>query len=431
MFFSSRIYFHENACSISSISPRTSLQRRSITVLRSHRSRTDNNNNNNNNNDDDDDDNIITNGATERVRINRKKSKKHNRELSRTSLIKNINAMEVRKMFEIFVFAASSQYANAVEAREYLTATGEVFQPTPTEFDSGNVGILLFTLALGVYGMITSFENQAETTEAATVDRVRKQMEYLDLYATSEKLIGRDVVDVRAIEMDLAENGVSGVKAILKKETSDEMLKYVNDAIEKENDKGTNNPNFGNVYSRKNRFDYKVDLRNPVVKKALQEACASLKEIIEKTCGKDAELLELAALISDPESSRQPIHPDTNYRPNLTAVTTFVALQDVTEQMGPTLFIPKTNTSEAHTSFKENLEIAGPSLAKPNVLAIMNKGDCSLFDSRLLHCGLENKSAKRRILFYFTFGPKNADNPNRGFSTIREDIRNQFSFNDF
>jgi len=156
-----------------------------------------------------------------------------------------------------------------------------------------------------------------------------------------------------------------------------------------------------------------------------------LKEIIEKTCGKDAELLELAALISDPESSRQPIHPDTNYRPNLTAVTTFVALQDVTEQMGPTLFIPKTNTSEAHTSFKENLEIAGPSLAKPNVLAIMNKGDCSLFDSRLLHCGLENKSAKRRILFYFTFGPKNADNPNRGFSTIREDIRNQFSFNDF
>ena len=32
----------------------------------------------------------------------------------------------------------------------------------------------------------------------------------------------------------------------------------------------------------------------------------------------------------------------------------------------------------------------------------LKKGDVSIFDSRLLHCGMANKSDKRRVLFYFT-----------------------------
>ena len=102
------------------------------------------------------------------------------------------------------------------------------------------------------------------------------------------------------------------------------------------------------------------------MRKAAKEASSNLRQILAKTCGnrnmggsssdeKQIELLELAALVSDPQSSRQPVHPDTNYRQNLCAVTTFIALQNVTEAMGPTLFIPETNTLEAHKSFQENL----------------------------------------------------------------------------
>ena len=32
----------------------------------------------------------------------------------------------------------------------------------------------------------------------------------------------------------------------------------------------------------------------------------------------------------------------------------------------------------------------------------LTKGDVSVFDSRILHCGMANTSIKRRILFYFT-----------------------------
>ena len=43
--------------------------------------------------------------------------------------------------------------------------------------------VVLVTLLLAGYGVVTSFENQAETTEAATIDRVNKQKEYMEKYA--------------------------------------------------------------------------------------------------------------------------------------------------------------------------------------------------------------------------------------------------------
>ena len=77
--------------------------------------------------------------------------------------------------------------AQSAFSREILTATGEIFQggpTTPEGFDSGvNFVVVLVTLLLAGYGMVTSFENQAETTEAATIDRVNKQKEYMEKYA--------------------------------------------------------------------------------------------------------------------------------------------------------------------------------------------------------------------------------------------------------
>ena len=354
-------------------------------------------------------------------------------------------------LFVNAIFCAESAFA-----REILTATGEVFQggpTTPEGFDSGENFVVVFvTVLLAGYGMVTSFENQAETTEAATLDRVNKQKEYMEKYAgksgrlrmVSSSIMSDDDDDDTKSEEDgakvLEARGCVGVEKVLSEETCRELLEHINSAIAKDSEDRTN-PNFGNVYSRKNRFDYKLDLKQPTVRKAVKEASANLRQILAKTCGNrkiggtssdenQIELLELAALVSDPQSSRQPVHPDTNYRQNLCAVTTFIALQDVSEAMGPTLFIPETNTLEAHKSFQENLELGGPSLLKPNVKALLKTGDGSVFDSRLLHCGTENVSERRRVLFYITYGPKNAENPNRGFSTIREEFRGRYTLED-
>ena len=86
---------------------------------------------------------------------------------------------------------------------------------------------------------------------------------------------------------------------------------------------------------------------------ALEEALAPLREAFSGTLGDDAELFELAALVSDPRAPRQPAHPDTPFRPNDGAaiITAFVALQDIDEDMGPTIYLPGTHTREAHTAF--------------------------------------------------------------------------------
>ena len=174
-------------------------------------------------------------------------------------------------------------------AREILTATGEVFQGGPTApegFDSGaNFVVVFVTVLLAGYGMVTSFENQAETTEAATLDRVSKQKEYMEKYAgrsgrlgmVSSSIMSDDGDDDTKSEEDgakvLEARGCVGVVKVLSEETCRELLEHINSAIAKDSDDRTN-PNFGNVYSRKNRFDYKLDLKQPTVRKAVKEASA-------------------------------------------------------------------------------------------------------------------------------------------------------------
>ena len=131
----------------------------------------------------------------------------------------------------------------------------------------------------------------------------------------------------------------------------------------------------------------------------------------------EAELFELAALVSDPGAPRQPVHPDTGYKEGFdepAVLTGFLALQDVDEKMGPTVFLPRTHTAPVHARFND-AETGGakPQLLKegPQALGLLRDGDLSLFDSRLLHCGGANTSPRRRILFYFSFKAAEARPP--------------------
>ena len=199
--------------------------------------------------------------------------------------------------------------------------------------------------------------------------------------------------------------GVVRVNDVLSEEASAEMSRYVDETL-RANDAGTTRDlsmeTFGNVYCKKNRWDLKLAYDAPV-RRALGECVRSMREVLTTTCGEDAELVELAALVSDPGSTRQPVHPDTAYRRDPSVFTCFVALQDVERDMGPTLFIPGTNNAQAHVEFREGRERGGPVLQRPYELGVISRGDATLFDSRTLHCGTENESARRRVLFYFCF----------------------------
>jgi len=139
---------------------------------------------------------------------------------------------------------------------------------------------------------------------------------------------------------------------------------------------------------------------------------------------------ELSSLFAEPGSPRQCVHADTIHLPcpqypdatMAPLYTCFVALQDVRDgdaeaaqssrlpplrrgqQMGHTVFLPRTHTAESHLLWN-----AGSPKEKEKFLAVhpaaqsaLKTGDAVPFDSRVLHCGRENSSDVDRVLFYFT-----------------------------
>ena len=103
---------------------------------------------------------------------------------------------------------------------------------------------------------------------------------------------------------------------------------------------------FGSVLVRQNRWD--MHLRETgVVAEALRTVRVGVAQVLRGLLSADdadvvPTLIELSSLISDPGAPRQPIHPDVQFDSGSPQYTVFVALQDTTAEMGPTLFLPQT-----------------------------------------------------------------------------------------
>ena len=190
---------------------------------------------------------------------------------------------------------------------------------------------------------------------------------------------------------------------------------------------------FADVLLQENRCDMPVPLgsesSNHIIAQALYEVlCLSpIGAILQQTLGNDATLYELSSLMSDPGSQRQVVHPDTPMMENRqknqpTMYTCFIALQDITPDMGPTTWLPGTHTEEVHAIFQQDTVVDSshsddtdnPPLSpkdhllhtRPSKLGILPTGACGLYDSRLLHCGGANQSTDQnnsRALFYMSF----------------------------
>lgn len=127
---------------------------------------------------------------------------------------------------------------------------------------------------------------------------------------------------------------------------------------------------------------------------------------------------ELSVLISDPGAPRQQLHPDNAYQTICPLYTVFIALQDITTEMGPTVFLPRTNTQQCHEDF--NNEVNGESSSRtPDdgsggndsflksrewSTSLLKRGDVQILDSMTIHAATANSTVdQRRALLYFTF----------------------------
>jgi|UPI000581AF7B ectoine hydroxylase-related dioxygenase (phytanoyl-CoA dioxygenase family) len=233
----------------------------------------------------------------------------------------------------------------------------------------------------------------------------------------------------------LKTEGVVRIDNVLSKETADELRIFLYDLrseSEKLVESGDIQPieRFANVLLKENRCDLTVPLGSKIVADSL---CSVLQHspvghTISNLLGKDAVLYELSCLISDPGSQRQVMHPDTPYLNDDPALyTCFIALQDIQIDMGPTTWLPGTNSMVAHKQFKDEDCSSGESAkdkllrSTPGVLGTLPKGCCALYDSRTLHCGGANGSNQSRALFYFSF-----KNPSMGYPGNPGSIRREY-----
>lgn len=191
------------------------------------------------------------------------------------------------------------------------------------------------------------------------------------------------------------------------------------------------------------RCDLLLPLHGPPIA-ALQELLGEgsvLGPLLQEVVGEAGVLQELACLTSEPGSAQQPLHPDTPWTPIPSAYTAFIALQDVDVEMGPTLYLPGTQTKEAHTSFfggDLSLGNAGVSgVRRPPIpeeflrsrevkLGLLKAGDLALYNQQTLHCGSANESRdKVRRQFYISM--KNPLAQSKLCASLRPAFRNKLT----
>lgn len=176
-------------------------------------------------------------------------------------------------------------------------------------------------------------------------------------------------------------------------------------------------------------------LLQPPVTSALSAALigSGLQTLLTACLGPDALMWELSAMRSRPGARPQPFHPDVNWQSDEpSALVVWIALCDVTREMGPTLLIPRTHTQRAHAIFRRaDAATAAAAVGCERLEApLLRRGDALIMDSRVLHCGQANLSASERTLFYCTF--RRAGNADAEWlqSSLRESLRDRYPLED-
>ena len=180
----------------------------------------------------------------------------------------------------------------------------------------------------------------------------------------------------------------------------------------------------GMELQRKSRTDFFINLSqksdeektNPLLN-VLYELLGpkgKLRELYEILVTKQGKLYEMAAMITDSGSDRQSIHADMPFHSEPPLFSIFAALQDITIDMGPTVFLPGTISDKDQKEWS-NLNGRDEFMKKRTpYFALLKAGDLIVYDPRVLHCGAANESqSSKRAMFNLGFrNPKFIGNMN-------------------
>lgn len=251
----------------------------------------------------------------------------------------------------------------------------------------------------------------------------------------------------------LQRDGAVSVTNVLSEGSADALLGFINtdnEACKREILEGRAlfDARFGGVNCRGQngmfgfRQDQYLPMSNPMVRAALSEVIRVLEPLLGELTSLDGMIHEASSFVADPGAPRQCIHADTIVLPcpQYPSVsmdplyTIFIALQDVASDMGHTVFLPSTHTSEAHILWNTDQSKKEKFLEKqPVVQSALKKGDVSIFDSRVLHCGCANSSKQRRVLAYLTVSRQQRwplPNGLHGSNSIRAEDRWKYQIKD-
>ena len=194
---------------------------------------------------------------------------------------------------------------------------------------------------------------------------------------------------------------------------------------------------FGTVRDRQHRWDLKLPL-SETVEQAMNAAVVALQSLLQGTVQAEGALVELSCLITDPGAPRQNVHVDTGGWKTACAplLTVFIPLQDISEEMGPTILFPGTHDDPYLQQWLSVMPGADrcPEQFGGGIHATCPAGSAILMNSRLLHCGGANLQAdaggSRRRLFYMTW--QKPGNTNHGSTyTIRDELVGRYRVADF
>jgi hypothetical protein len=227
-------------------------------------------------------------------------------------------------------------------------------------------------------------------------------------------------------------DGVLRINNALSAEVASKLRQHILDqqtiaVKETERDARASKQYFGVEQSRKNRCDMHLSLsrggiqttsgensdsagEENILADALQELLSSggtLRPLYEALVSTEGEFYELAGIITNPGSNRQMVHPDLPFQKNSPLYVIFLALQDVTDDMGPTSFLLKSHTEKTINIFDSgDMEAKDEQLRKADCqLSTLKNGDAVVFDARILHCGGANDVDKggTRVMLNFSF----------------------------
>ena len=195
---------------------------------------------------------------------------------------------------------------------------------------------------------ITTSNQAAQLTDQIELNQTAAIEEEMLRLAVKSTLEAPDTLEPDDYVNTLRDTGVVRVNNVIQPESIFQLIGFIQaelaDSIHAVTVDGVQPlDRFSNMLSSNNRWDLKLPLDNPIILDAIRKIFnrqTSVSKVLTSLVTERGELFELAAFCTSSGAARQVVHADTLWSKHPALYTCAIALQDVQEDMGPTLFLP-------------------------------------------------------------------------------------------